>query len=139
MTIGSISAGGSVDDGNHYYRVTFVTAEGETTTSTTTSAVATTGGGNNTVNLTGIPVSPVLAVTARKLPDQGWRLDVLAASHHRRQHSDNVHRHGGWPRGEINMSGIAKHTATGQRLAGPIGFCWSQGVVSRLGLQALAN
>ena len=81
-----------MDDGNHYYRVTFVTAEGETTTSTTTSAVATTGGGNNTVNLTGIPVSPVLAVTARKIsPDQGWRLDVLAASHHRRQHDDNLY------------------------------------------------
>lgn len=65
-TIGSITAGGAVDDGDHYYRITFVTANGETEFGTT-SAVATAGGGNNTVNLTGIPTSSDGRVTSRRV------------------------------------------------------------------------
>jgi len=65
-TIGSVSAGGLVDDGDHYYRITFVTATGETELGVV-SAAATCGGGNNTVNLTAIPVSSDPLVTARKV------------------------------------------------------------------------
>lgn len=64
-TIGSVTAGGSVDTGDHYYKVTFVTAIGETEFGTE-SLVATTGGGNNTVNLTNIPTGPT-GTTARKI------------------------------------------------------------------------
>lgn len=65
-TIGSVSAGGLVDDGDHYYRITFVTATGETELGVV-SAAATCGTGNNTVNLIAIPVSTDPLVTARKV------------------------------------------------------------------------
>ena len=65
-TIGSVSAGGAVDDGDHYYRVTYVTIFGESQLGTI-SAVATAGGGNNTVNLTSIPVSSEFGVTSRRV------------------------------------------------------------------------
>jgi hypothetical protein len=58
----AVSAGGSVDDGAHYYKITFLTtatlgdAVGDQTELGTTSLVATCGGGNNTVNLTAIPL-----------------------------------------------------------------------------------
>uniref|UniRef100_A0A6H1ZTI9 Putative tail protein n=1 Tax=viral metagenome TaxID=1070528 RepID=A0A6H1ZTI9_9ZZZZ len=66
VTIGSITTGGGVNDGNHYYKVTYVTSIGETNMGTI-SLVATTGAGNNTVNLTSIPVSGELEVTSRKI------------------------------------------------------------------------
>lgn len=61
----SISAGGSVDTGDHWYAVTYVTATGETS-SVATASVATTTGGNNTVTVT-IPVSTDPRVTSRKI------------------------------------------------------------------------
>lgn len=65
-TIGSITAGGSVDAGVHQYVVTFVTSAGETDFGTT-SATATATAGNKTINLTAIPVSASSLVTARKI------------------------------------------------------------------------
>ena len=65
-TIASISAGGAVDAGDHYYRITFVTATGETELGTA-SLVATTAAGNLTVNLSNIPLSAEPTVTQRKI------------------------------------------------------------------------
>jgi hypothetical protein len=62
---GVVSAGGSVDTGDHWYGVTFTTAVGETHVKYTT-AVITTTAGNNTVTLT-IPVSTDPRVTGRKI------------------------------------------------------------------------
>ena len=61
---GVVSAGGSVDDGTHYYYVSYLTALGETQVKL--SSVITTTTGNNTVTLT-IPVSTDTRVTGRKL------------------------------------------------------------------------
>jgi len=66
-TIDSIGAGGLCTDGDHYIKVTFVTATGETELGTA-SAVATCGGGNNTINLSAIPTGPAgTGTTQRKL------------------------------------------------------------------------
>jgi len=65
-TGGAPTAGGSVNDGAHLYKATFVTAVGETELGTV-SSVVTTGGGNNTVPLSAIPLSSDARVTARKL------------------------------------------------------------------------
>lgn len=62
---GVVSSGGSVDNGAHYYAVTFVTAIGESRPYFISSAITTTAG-NNTVTLT-IPVSTDYRVTARKI------------------------------------------------------------------------
>ncbi|KKP96499.1 MAG: hypothetical protein US04_C0001G0001, partial [Candidatus Nomurabacteria bacterium GW2011_GWD2_36_14] len=61
---GVVSAGGSVDTGNHYYWITYTTAVGETNAAI--SSVITTTAGNNTVTLT-IPASTDPRVTGRKL------------------------------------------------------------------------
>jgi hypothetical protein len=61
---GVVSSGGSVDTGDHYYRVSYTTAVGETTA--TVSSIITTTAGNNTVTLT-IPVSTDPRVTGRKI------------------------------------------------------------------------
>jgi hypothetical protein len=52
-TAGTPTAGGSVNDGTHSYKITFVTPSGESLPSAT-SNVITTSGGNNTVPLTAI-------------------------------------------------------------------------------------
>lgn len=65
-TIASIGAGGAVDTGTHYYKITFVTATGETELGAP-SAAATTTGGNNTVNLSGLLAGVESTVTARKI------------------------------------------------------------------------
>lgn len=65
-SIGSVTAGGSVDTGNHQYAVTYVTAGGETDFSDM-SPIATATSGNKTVNLTNIPTSSSVLVTARKI------------------------------------------------------------------------
>ena len=57
-TVGSPSAGGSVTLGTHSYKITFVTANGETTGGTTSSQVNVTTGGTQTVPLTAIPTGP---------------------------------------------------------------------------------
>lgn len=61
----SPTAGGAVDDGDHTYRITFVTQEGETEGGTI-SGIVTCGGGNNTVPLTDIPLGGGRC-TARKI------------------------------------------------------------------------
>ena len=61
-----VSAGGSVDTGNHYYYVSYVTAVGETHTIRPASSPTVTTAGNNTVTLT-IPTSSDSRVTARKI------------------------------------------------------------------------
>jgi hypothetical protein len=65
-TIASVSAGGSVNDGAHYYALTYVTAYGETQMGTL-SSVATAGGGSNTVNLSSIPVSADTRVLSKNI------------------------------------------------------------------------
>jgi len=60
----TLSAGGNVNDGLHWYFVTYTTAIGETNSGARTSI--TTGSGNNTVTLT-IPVSTDPRVTGRKI------------------------------------------------------------------------
>lgn len=65
-TVSSPIIGGSVDDGNHYYKVSFVTAIGETELGAT-SSIVTTGGGNNTVPFSAIPISSDARVIARKI------------------------------------------------------------------------
>lgn len=62
--VGTVSAGGSVDSGTHYYAVTYTTSTGETTARY--SAVVTTTAGNNTVTVT-LPVSTDPRVTGRKI------------------------------------------------------------------------
>lgn len=66
VTVGSPTAGGSVDDGDHKYKVIFVTSEGETAGSDASDTV-TCGGGNNTVLLSNVPVSPNPRVTIRRI------------------------------------------------------------------------
>ena len=66
LTGGAPTAGGGVDDGAHLYKVTFVTAVGETELGTV-SSVVTTGGGNNTIPLSAIPISSDPRVTGRKI------------------------------------------------------------------------
>lgn len=70
----AIVAGGSVDEGTHYYVVTFVTADGETgfTAISPTPTIAVTTAVNNTVNLSAIPLGPA-GTTARKI----YRLSSL--------------------------------------------------------------
>ena len=66
-TAGAPTAGGTVTDGTHSYKVTFVTAGGETEAGTV-SATQTTGTGNNTIPLTSIPTAPSASGTfARKI------------------------------------------------------------------------
>jgi hypothetical protein len=65
-TVGAPVAGGSVDLGLHRYKVTFVTANGETTGGTASSQVNVTTGGTQTVPLTAIPVGAT-GTTARKI------------------------------------------------------------------------
>ena len=60
----TLSSGGSVDTGNHNYRITYTTAIGETGMGGTLTATVT--AGNNTVNLT-IPTSTDTRVTGRKI------------------------------------------------------------------------
>jgi hypothetical protein len=74
-TIASIGAGGAVNDGAHLYKITFVTANGETELGTA-SATATTTTGNNTVNLSAVPTGPA-GVTSRKI----YRTKAGAASY----------------------------------------------------------
>ncbi len=62
---GAVGAGGTVDDGAHWYGVTYITALGETHVKYTTAQI-TTGAGNNTVTLT-LPVSTDPRVTGRKI------------------------------------------------------------------------
>ncbi|HLP86575.1 MAG TPA: tail fiber domain-containing protein [Candidatus Paceibacterota bacterium] len=62
---GVVSAGGSVDDGAHWYGVTYVTAIGETHVRYSAAQITTTTG-NNTVTLT-IPTSADQRVTSRKI------------------------------------------------------------------------
>lgn len=57
---------GNVNNGTHSYKVTFVTAVGETEAGTA-SNVVTTSGGNGQVALSSIPVSSSALVTARKI------------------------------------------------------------------------
>lgn len=64
-TAGTPTSGGSVDDGTHSYRVTFI-INGNETVAGTTSSVVTTGGGTNTVPLSNIPIGPV-GTTARRI------------------------------------------------------------------------
>ena len=66
LTVGTPSAGGSVDLGLHSYKVTFVTANGETTGGTTSAQVNVTTGGTQTVPLTAIPTGPT-GTTSRKV------------------------------------------------------------------------
>lgn len=77
---GVVSAGGSVNIGNHQYFVVYVTAVGETHSSPTSSNIATTSG-NQTVTLT-IPVSTDNRVIARKIYRNtiavGWSFQLLA-------------------------------------------------------------
>jgi hypothetical protein len=66
LTVGTPSAGGSVTLGTHSYKITFVTANGETTGGTTSSQVNVTTGGTQTVPLTAIPTGPS-GTTQRKI------------------------------------------------------------------------
>jgi len=63
---GTVAAGGAVTAGTHSYRVTFVTAAGETLAGPVSNTV-TTSGGNLTVNLTGLPISQSSQVTSRRI------------------------------------------------------------------------
>lgn len=62
----TLAAGGSVPDGAHTYKITFLYYDFEESNDGPSSAVVTAGGGNNTVNLTNIPVGGY-GVTARKV------------------------------------------------------------------------
>jgi parallel beta-helix repeat protein len=66
LTVGTPSAGGAVTIGTHSYKVTFVTANGETTGGTVSSQVNVTTGGTQTVPLTAIPTGPA-GTTQRKI------------------------------------------------------------------------
>jgi hypothetical protein len=59
------STGGSVDVGQHYYFVSFVTALGETTVALSTSITIVSG--SQTVTITGIPTSTDARVTGRRI------------------------------------------------------------------------
>jgi hypothetical protein len=65
--VGSVTTGGSVDDGTHYYRITYVTTAGETEFGPQMWPGAVCAGGSNTVNLTNISVSTSAGVTARNI------------------------------------------------------------------------
>lgn len=62
----TIAAGAGVNAGTHSYKITFVTASGETDAGAVSNTV-TTAGGNLQVNLTAIPIGPSSIVTARKV------------------------------------------------------------------------
>ncbi|MFZ2125362.1 MAG: hypothetical protein WA087_01185 [Candidatus Saccharimonadales bacterium] len=63
----TLSAGTSLEIGNYYYIVAYVTASGTTGFASGTPLLVTTTAGNQVVNLTGIPVSTDPDVTARKI------------------------------------------------------------------------
>jgi len=63
---GTVSSGGAVDTGLHYYYITYYTAVGETAISIVTGGSVTTTSGNNTVTLT-LPVSTDYRVVGRKI------------------------------------------------------------------------
>lgn len=65
LTAGTPTTGGSVDDGTHSYRVTFLINGNETAAGDVSNTI-TTGGGNNTVPLTDIPIGPI-GTTARRI------------------------------------------------------------------------
>ena len=62
---GTATSGGAVNDGDHLYKMTYVTSTGETG-SNTASAIITMGGGNNTGTLT-IPVGASIYITDRAI------------------------------------------------------------------------
>jgi len=72
---GSVSSGGNIDDGNHYYSVTFITEIGETHSYYSKNIV--TGNGNNTVTLT-IPISLDNRVIGRRI----YRTKANDSSYH---------------------------------------------------------
>lgn len=63
---GTIAAGAGVTAGTHSYKVTFVTAGGETEAGSVSNTV-TTAAGNLQVNITALPVSDYPGVTSRKI------------------------------------------------------------------------
>jgi hypothetical protein len=65
-SVGSPTTGGSVDIGTHSYKVTFVTANGETTGGTASGTVNVTTSGTQTVPLTAIPTGAT-GTTARNI------------------------------------------------------------------------
>ncbi|MFA5037766.1 MAG: hypothetical protein WC479_11400 [Candidatus Izemoplasmatales bacterium] len=105
---GTPSAGGSVTDGTHSYKVTFVTAEGESTPSAK-SNVITCGAGNNTVALTGIAIGGA-RVTARKIyrTDAGdagdWKLVATIANNTDTTASDTAADAGGAAAPTVNTT-----------------------------------
>jgi N-acetylneuraminic acid mutarotase len=93
-TVGAPAAGGSVDLGLHSYKVTFVTANGETTGGTTSSQVNVTTGGTQTVPLSAIPVGPTGTTNKRiyrtVAGDTGSYLLVTTISNATTVFNDNV-------------------------------------------------
>jgi len=65
-TAGTPTAGGSVPDGAHTYKITFLYYDSEESNGSPASGVQTAGAGNNTIPLTDIPIGGY-GVTARKI------------------------------------------------------------------------
>jgi hypothetical protein len=65
-TSGAYTAGGSVPDGSHRYKITFVYYESEESNGSTASSIQTAGAGNNTGHLSAIPIGGY-GVTARNI------------------------------------------------------------------------
>lgn len=94
-TAGTPTAGGSVTAGTHSYKVTFVTAVGETTPSVKSSVITAVSTSGQTVPLTDIPVGPVGTVS-RKIyrtatGDTGdWKLLATIADNTTTTYSDTT-------------------------------------------------
>jgi hypothetical protein len=83
QTTGTVSAGGSVDTGQHWYQVMYITALGETESSGQGATITTTAG-NNTVTVN-LPVSSDPRVTGRRIyrskaASPYWYNDFLVAT-----------------------------------------------------------
>lgn len=62
VTITSVTVGGLVDDGDHYYKMAYDFGGGVISSLSAVSLVATAGAGNNTVNLDDLPIGPINTV-----------------------------------------------------------------------------
>jgi hypothetical protein len=93
---GTPSTGGSITDGTHSYKITFVDKYGFETIPNAKSNVITAGSGNNTVGLTAIPVSGNPDVVARKIyrtvaGDTGaWKLLATISNNTATTYSDII-------------------------------------------------
>lgn len=90
-----VSVAGSVDSGAHSYKVTFVTADGESEAGTASNSVTTVVATDGQVALTAIPVSPVSDVTARNIyrttaGGSTYKLLIQIANNTATTYTDNI-------------------------------------------------